>query len=168
MEKWKYIKNSPDYQVSNLGSVRSLKFGKVKILRPRLVGKPGNQYYQVIFYTNGQVCSRPKVHALVGLYFVSNPKKLNRLNHLNRNKLDNRSVNLEWCTHRENSTHGWIGKSVSRYAGVTHRKDTGKWSARIHYNGKPVRLGQFDSEVAAGQAYKNALKKFNIINRYAA
>ena len=32
MEIWKTIKNYPNYEISNLGNVKSLKFGKEKII----------------------------------------------------------------------------------------------------------------------------------------
>lgn len=45
------------------------------------------------------------VHRLVGKTFISNPKDLPQINHINGNKLDNRIENLEWVSLQDNVTH---------------------------------------------------------------
>ena len=49
-EIWKDIQGyEQDYQVSNFGRVRSIKFGKVKVLKQNKIGlfRRGNPYYSV-------------------------------------------------------------------------------------------------------------------------
>ena len=54
VEEWRNIPGYEDYQVSNLERVKSLKFGKEKILKPVLNGLIGNRYYQVVLSKDGK------------------------------------------------------------------------------------------------------------------
>lgn len=92
------------YQVSNLGKVKSLKFGKERILKPRVRGKG---YLFVDLCKNGKTKAY-SVHRLVALTFLENKDPLNKtqVNHIDECKTNNRIDNLEWCTPKENNNHG--------------------------------------------------------------
>ena len=77
-----------------------------------------------------------------------------QLDHINRDKLDNRIENLRVATNSQNmankpSCHG----KTSIYKGVCKRGD--KWYAQIKYNGKVHHIGSFDDEVTAALAYND-------------
>ena len=42
------------------------------------------------------------VHRLVAETFIDNPRGCREVDHINRDKFDNRVENLRWCTHEEN------------------------------------------------------------------
>ena len=102
-EIWKIIENFPDYEVSNQGRVKSLKFGKEIILTP---GK--NKGYLIVkLYKNGKKYNKT-VHRLVLKAFKPNEDlNKNECNHIDGNKTNNCVENLEWCTHSENIKHAF-------------------------------------------------------------
>lgn len=104
MEIWKDIEGyEGDYQVSNLGRVKSYKFKKeeVAILKPH---KSKREYFVV--YLNKK-CKRKacKIHRLVAQAFIPNPSNKELVNHIDGDKLNNNVSNLEWSTHGENVRH---------------------------------------------------------------
>lgn len=98
LEEWKTIDGYPDYEVSNLGKVRSLKYGKRRILKDR---KDGCGYFQVILCRDGKEYSH-KVHRLVANAFIPNTDNKEQIDHINRTISDNRAENLRWVTRSEN------------------------------------------------------------------
>ena len=105
-EKWKDIEGYDGaYQVSDLGRVRSLKFGKVRVLRAY---KRDSGYLQLTLSKHNKI-KRFSVHRLVAQAFIPNyDDSKNEVNHINELKSDNRAVNLEWCTAQYNSTYNDI------------------------------------------------------------
>lgn len=102
-EIWKDIDDyEGHYQVSNLGNVKSLKFGKEKILKPH---DNGIGYLQVKLCKNGQK-EQPLVHQLVAQAFIPNPQNLPEVNHKDENKTNNSVENLEWVSSKENTNFG--------------------------------------------------------------
>jgi len=84
------------------------------------------------------------------------------VDHQNGDALDNRRENLRLATPSQNSYNRQKTKtksSSSKYRGVTYFARTGKWVARIKYQGKCRWLGYFDKEEEAGRAYDEAAKK---------
>ena len=159
IEIFKDIQGYPNYQISNLGRVKSLMYEKERILKPGLIGKKTRQYYAVVLHKPNK-SKTTTIHRVVGLHFVNNPENKPQLNHIDNDPLNNHWTNLEWCTNRENATHGYnLKKTSSKYPGVHWHKHRNKWLASIQINGKNKHLGCFTNELEAAKAYQNALKK---------
>ncbi|MGM7636492.1 NUMOD4 domain-containing protein [Bacillus sp. Hm123] len=109
MEKeiWKPIKKFPEYEVSNLGRVRSYKLGKHgEVLKPRKATEKKPYYFLNLLNDKGKY-QLVRVHRLVAFAFVPKPIGCNIVNHLNGNKLDNVATNLEWTDHAGNNRHAY-------------------------------------------------------------
>jgi len=160
-EIFREIKDYPNYQVSNLGIVKSLNYGrgrKEKLLKP---GINTSGYYFVNLYKSGIIKSF-SIHQLVAMAFLNHQPLGYKLvvNHINFNRTDNRLENLEIVTARENSNRKHI-KSSSRFVGVHFDKIKNKWRAYIYINGKIKYLGFFYSEIEASKYYESALLCIN-------
>lgn len=107
-EVWKDIFGyGGDYQVSNLGRVRSCKRKSWKILKPI---KLSNGYKAVNLYSDKRCLEY--VHRLVAQAFIPNPSDYLYVNHKNEVRTDNRVSNLEWCTAFYNNHYSDIYKST--------------------------------------------------------
>lgn len=133
-EVWKQLilKNEMyNYEVSNLGNVR-------KMDTKYLMALNYNLRYSACHLTHNHVRKSYNVHCLIAIMFNENPYNLPFVNHLNHNKFDNRSVNLEWSTHSDNVKHSHTNKN---------RVSTG--TAVVQYNAKTDKLiKEFKSEAA--------------------
>ena len=102
-EVWKDINGYKElYQVSNWGRVKSLKFGKERILKPGINGKG---YFQVQLWKNNN-SKNYVVHRLVAQAFIPNPDNLPCINHRDECKTNNNVENLEWCSYQYNINYG--------------------------------------------------------------
>ena len=83
---------------------------------PRLTG--GHRYFEVGIYGR---CLK-KVHQLVMEYFgPPKPGPEYEIDHINRNKLDNRLENLRWVTRQENSYNRTTNRQIAFLSKPTDR-----------------------------------------------
>ena len=75
------------------------------------------------------------------------------VDHMNRNRLDNRRANLRVVPSSANSQNT-VGRPdlTSRYRGVHFDRATGRWRAEVRTGGRRFRIGRFDSEAEAAEA----------------
>jgi hypothetical protein len=110
MANWKSVVGYEDlYEVSDEGEVKSLirdhidSDGRVsaKILKQN----NGTSGYKIVALAKERTYKTKMVHRLVAAAWLPNPSELPCVNHLNGNKEDNRTQNLEWCTYKHNLQH---------------------------------------------------------------
>lgn len=103
MEVWKNIDGYENYQVSNLGNIKSLNYnhtGVDRIMKPSII----RGYCQVQLFQD-RIVSRKYVHRLVAQAFIPNPENKPEIDHINTIRTDNRVENLQWATPKENQNN---------------------------------------------------------------
>lgn len=96
------------YDASNFGRIRSLKFGKIKILKQV---KHTDGYLQVNLYKNGKM-KHLTVHRLVYEAFNGKITEGKQVNHINEIKTDNSLWNLNLMSPKENINWGNHNKKI--------------------------------------------------------
>lgn len=112
-------------------------------------------------YLQIRVQSRPYLaHRLAWLYVQREWPKLD-IDHINRNRSDNRIANLREVSHKQNHQNASKpSNNTSGHTGVTWRKQSAKWQARIKHNYKMIHLGYFENLEEAIAARKAAEKLY--------
>jgi len=131
MEEWKKINNFPDYEVSSAGRVKSLKWGKERILKPLM----RSGYKHAELWIN-EVKTSKSFHRLVAEAFIPNQEDKREVDHINRIRTDNRVENLRWATTSENQVN-----TDDRSNKLGHRNiylHTDGFDVDIHRGGKRV------------------------------
>lgn len=95
----KAIEGYEDYLISNTGQVYSLK------RRKYLSACVDNHGYLCVTLCKNNHASTKNIHRLLAEAFILNPDNKPCVDHINRNRLDNRLENLRWVTYSENNTN---------------------------------------------------------------
>lgn len=137
VETWKPIKDCADYEVSNLGRVRSMKYGKERILKQNICisshTNKGSGYYKVYPTQPGIPKRSIRVHKLVAEAFVENPENKPYVDHINRVTTDNRATNLRWVTPHESGLN--TEKHYKDSYGISYNKKTQFFMVYVHLLG---------------------------------
>lgn len=97
-----------------------------------------------------------KAHRLAWLY-VYGQLPVKDIDHINRDRADNRIRNLREVSNQQNSWNQRVGKNnTSGYTGVTWYKRINKWGAYIKVNYKRIHLGFYSTPEEANAAYVRA------------
>lgn len=155
------------YEVSSYGNIKSISrtitkgnityVTKDKLLK-QSVDTVGYPYVNLSDYKKQKTF---RVHQLVAIAFFNHvPNKYDGLivDHIDNNKLNNMTTNLQLITNRKNSSKDKKNKT-SKYTGVFWHKQSNKWLAQFRENGKVKYLGNFETEEEARDAYNKSQER---------
>ena len=101
-----------------------------------------------------------KAHRLAWFYVYGSWPN-DQIDHINRNKTDNRIANLREVTNKQNQQNASKrSDNTSGHPGVSWYKRDSKWQARIKHNQKDTHLGYFENLEEAIAARKAAEKLY--------
>jgi hypothetical protein len=92
------------YEVSSHGRVRRSMAGK-NTFPGRLMSQSLSRCYPAVVLRHDKRNARVRVHRLVAEAFIPRRRASDVVNHLDGNKCNCRTSNLEWCSHFENRIH---------------------------------------------------------------
>ena len=164
-EQWRPINDYNNYSISSFCRIRNDVTGR--ILKPTFNGRG---YLQVHLSKNG-ICKHFKLHRLVGIHFLPNWRDYKEIDHVNRNSLDNRIINLRWVSSSENNANrAKRTNTTSKFVGVSFDKKSNKWRAQIRCKilngGIQKYLGIFNTEEQASFAREKYIKENNLEEFY--
>lgn len=127
-EIWKKLPESiaSDAYVSNLGRVKRRHKGDYIIT----LGSFDKVGYLRASFTMNKVGKTYKVHRLVALMFIGELEEGKVINHINNTKNDNRLINLEIVTSKENTEHFHSLFNPTKYSsvvGIRYHKGCDRW-----------------------------------------
>jgi len=96
MEEFKPVPFCEEYSVSNLGRVKNNRTGRIL----KCWDSNGYEYCRII---KDKKHIKTGVHRLVCICFLDNPENLPEVDHIDRNRKNNKVDNLRWCSRVENS-----------------------------------------------------------------
>lgn len=162
------------YKISNYGRIKSnLKIvkksnGRYMTFQEKIINQTKhtkNGYYFVGL--KGEYKSVTKsVHRLVEINFLEKKDFKLEVNHIDLDKSNNKSDNLEWVNTGENQSHfSKLKERTSKFIGVCFNKNN-SWNSYITFNAKRYHLGVFKTELEAHFARKDFELKNKIENKY--
>lgn len=111
-EKFKQMREYPNYLISNFGRIYSFKSNR--FIQQRVNGR----YLRCSLYCRGGISNtNVLIHRLVAKYFVFKPNGCNVVNHIDGNRMNNNYTNLEWCTQKQNVIHACKNGLIKRNFG---------------------------------------------------
>lgn len=111
------------YSISESGVIINIKTGGIKA---HVFDSHSGYYKTQLWRENKMKCFF--VHLLIARHFIPNPENHKYLNHEDGDKLNNKIINLKWCTQSYNCLHGIhvLGKrkfeKAYNFKGVIHKE----------------------------------------------
>ena len=91
-------------------------------------------YYRIDLLENGKRKTF-KIHRLIAFHFIPNPENKSEIDHINRDRTDNRIENLRWVSHSENQQNQGIKKNnKTGIKNIFYDKSRDRWIFKKRIN----------------------------------
>lgn len=105
VEEWRRLPDAPDYEISDLGRVRSWKRTAKgdpppRIITPKMLNTYGHKFFESWDHRKRK---KHSIHRTVLTIFVCPPEEGQIVRHINGDPGDNRLANLQWGSWQDNS-----------------------------------------------------------------
>jgi hypothetical protein len=114
VELWKFIPGYENYMISNLGRVKHVRTGKLKVYSLHTHGKKSYKRLRVSLSIEENKKKHFCVHKLVAENFLSNPKKYTHLLFLDENYENCKSSNLKYVSEAKHKEY-WKEREEKEY-----------------------------------------------------
>ncbi len=140
-----------DYHITKDGRVFSLNYNHTKQTKEL-------KYCIKCGYLYTTIRGKPiHVARLIAQAYIPNPSNLPEVDHINRNKLDNRLENIRWVSKKENMLNR---KYMERHGNPVYCFETGEWYRSVRYACDILNCDQSDAiKVLKGK--KNNVKGYH-------
>jgi hypothetical protein len=163
IETWKNIIGfDGEYQVSNLGRIKSLKKNKLEKLLSQCNHTNGYKY--VSLSKNG-VAKHYYVHRLVAESFLLNSDNKLEVNHIDGDKTNNHVENLQWVTRQENVKHefdngyGYVPNLKGENHGSSKLKESQVINIYIAYHKDNIRISDLSKKYNISESAIDSIVK---------
>ena len=156
--EWKPVDGFSNYIVSNMGDIINAERGAVIHPMPNSSG-----YLRYCLFENGRK-KQEFVHRIVARAFLPAVKGADYVDHINRDKLDNRAENLRWVTASQNNLNSSMRKDKknSKTKNVIKCFNYFRWSVTI--DGLKIFSRCFNTEEEAAKDLKEAVAAGKLSN----
>ena len=129
------IKGYPNYLIFRNGAVLSKGFDKChkpKFLKLRIDSR-GYKYVNLYF---NKTRKHHRIHRLLMLHFVPNPNNYEIVDHIDRNRTNNKLSNLRWCNLSTNVSNGSLrSDNTSGIKNIRWDETRNKYTVQIRIQG---------------------------------
>nr|WPF46541.1 MAG: hypothetical protein [Lake Baikal virophage 5] len=129
------------YKISNDGNIYTTKRkgttgGIVKQYKNKTTG-----YLYIILYKNG-IRKSMTVHRLLGLYFIDNPNNYPIIDHIDRDRTNNKIENLRWATYSMNGLNSRSKGGIAIDKFIKNGKEYMYYRVTLNYKNKRFKTNE--------------------------